>query len=91
MSSDIDTETDASSDAEASEATGNEDAESERDDHQIQITLSLDNPAAAHVTALRDAGVPVEAVLAQGLEQPAERLLFNAHQQQKHQPQQGGP
>ncbi|EMA47981.1 hypothetical protein C449_00875 [Halococcus saccharolyticus DSM 5350] len=71
-------------DAESGGADGQE-----RDDHRVTVTLTFDNPAAAHVAALRDAGVSVERLFSQALEQPAERELFIAHQQAKYGGQQG--
>lgn len=64
------------------------DENSERDDHRVEVTLALDNAAAAHVAALRDADVPVGTILAQRLERPAEAVLYEAHQQRKYGQQQ---
>ena len=88
----IDDSTDESPTGIDSEDENGGEENSERDDHRVEVTLALDNAAAAHVTALRDAGVPVGTILAQRLERPAEAVLYETHQQRKYgqQQQQGG-
>ena len=79
----------ANGSVENAESGGDEPQEQERDDHRVEVTLALDNAAAAHVAALRDAGVPVGTILAQRLERPAEAVLYKAHQQRKYGQQDG--